>query len=282
MTNMIAINDFGGNAGATVWWNLRGNIPAADLSAAWARHGLTIALPDLPSPEKKLGRAVETVKDAHTFTRPLARSGKWAIVHEEMAGDVLLHSHQLSVWIAPGKTIPEYTDWTPITQRVQEAFDAQEGIYHRDDLSLWLAEVVKRLHGTRMRERGAPYYLLPVHVETWKRMNVALGEASAGLLYTLPTLPSAEAEAAILNALSNDVANETEDFLAKLEGQGARALRNRVADLDGTLARLEAYESLLGGALEGVRKRVLDTQDQVLAAAFAAEAKALAEQAAKK
>lgn len=282
MTNMIAINGFNGNAGATVWWQLRGNIPAKALRDAWDRHNIPVALPALPSPEKKLGRAVESIRDAHTFTRPLARSGKWAIVHEEMAGETLLHSHQLSVWIPQGQTTPDYTDRTPITDKVQAAFDAQEGMLHRDDLSLWLADVIKQLHGTRMRERGAPYYLLPRHVDTWQAMNKALGEAGAGVLYTLPTLPSQEAEAAILDALRNDVQAETEDFLAKLDGQGARALRNRVSDLDSTLARLEAYESLLGDALSGVRKHVQGVQDKVLEAAFAAEAKALAEQAAKK
>ena len=45
MTTLIAINGFNGNAGATVWWQLRGNIAAADLRAAWEQNGLDIELP---------------------------------------------------------------------------------------------------------------------------------------------------------------------------------------------------------------------------------------------
>jgi hypothetical protein len=49
-----------------------------------------------------------------------------------------------------------------------------------------------------------------------------------------------------------------------------------VQDCDSLLARLASYEGLLGGALDAVRQRVVSVQDKVLAAAFAAEAEALA------
>jgi|688.fasta_scaffold174618_2 hypothetical protein len=289
MTNYIAVNDFSGNAGATVWWSLSGNVTAVTLRDAWARHGLDarIPLPDLPSPEQRLGRAVETVKDAHTIVRPVRRSGHWAIVSESVAGTgdaaTLQHSHELSVLIRPGRTEVECSEITPKTERILASYAAQEGWYHRDDLSLWLAEVIKRLHGTRLRPRGAPYYLLPDRVQTWRDMTAAFADAKVGTLYTLPTLAGDEAVSAVLDALTRDVADESDDLLAstELDGngkrrQGVRALRARVQDCDSLLSRLASYEGLLGGALDAVRQRVVSVQDKVLAAAFAAEAEALA------
>ena len=282
MQNAIAINEFNGNAGATVWWSLTGNVPAATLQAAWAAHGLDaeVPLPPLPSPEERLGRAVEGVRGPHTLVRPIKRRGAWGVVHEEVVGTgdaaTLAHSHSLTVIIQPGQTYPVCSEDTPIGQRILAAFDAQEGLYHRDDISLWLAAVIKRLHGTRLRPRGAPYYLLPSRVDLWRRLTAAFTAGGAGTLYTLPTLAGDEAIAAVLDALTRDVEDDAGDLVKACDGsQGVRALRARVKDADDLLVRLSQYEGLLGGALDAIRNRVVSVQDQVLAAAFAAEAAAL-------
>lgn len=287
-TKLVAVQEFNGEAGGTVWWTLRGSVKIDDLAQAWRDFGLDPQwLPALPSIEKRLGRAVERVatpsaRQDRVLARPVSRAGHWALVLEEVQGSdasaTVSHSTALTVRVAKG--VVEYSDpYHPLASRVADAFAAQEGLLDRDDLAIWLVDVLRgRLYGTRLRPRGAPYYLLPAHLSVWRQVCDAVRKAGAGDCYTLPTLRGEEATRAVLDALVRDVTDEADDYRDAIAGGvGARALRARVKDCDGLLSRISQYEGLLGGALDGIRARVQEVQDAAMVAAFQAEAAATAE-----
>ncbi len=283
-SNLVAVQDFGGAAGATVMWKLRGGIYLHTLADAWATQGLPANwLPALPSAEQMLGRAVRSVSDMRLLARPISRRGAWAIVNEDVVGeDTLAHEQTLVARIRHESIdfdVRTAAGWT-LRDRVAEAFAAQEGLLDRDDLAKWLVGVIRQMHGVPLRPRGAIYYLLPTQVETWRRVCDAIREAKAGECYTLPTLQSADATRAVLDALVDDVESEAND-MADAIGSGklkSRALRARVEDCNQLLERLAQYDGLLGNALSTVRARVSSVQDAALVAAFKVEAEALAEE----
>ena len=289
MRNLVAVQGFTGEAGGTVWWTLRGSVRLAALQDAWHRAGLNPAwLPELPSTEKRLGRAVERVaspsaKSDRVLARPIARSGHWALVAESVQGSdanaTVVHSTSLTVRVVKG--LIEYSDpWHPLASQVAAEFNAQDGLLDRDDLAIWLVDLLRgRLYGTRLRPRGAPYYLLPAHLGVWRQVCDAVGAADAGDCYTLPTLQGQEATRAVLDALVRDVNDDADDYSAAVTGGkvGPRGLRARVNDCDALLERIAQYEGLLGGALEGIRARVQSVQDAAMVAALQAEAAATAE-----
>lgn len=279
--NFMAIQAFHGDAGATVWWTLAGNVRLDKLREAWLAEGLDAhLLPDEPSPEQKLGRAVRSVGDNRTLARPLARRGHWAIVREAVAGEGTMawleHKQELTVRIPNGGTLPQFIGGEgDLEAHIQHAFDAQHGLLDRDDVALWLVKVLSNtLYATPLRQRGGLYYVLPNRVDLWRKVAAAVEAAEAGSCYTLPTVSGDEATRAVLDALVHDVRSEADKYndLITTGTQGKRALRARVEDCNFLLEKLNQYEGLLGGALQAVRDRVQGVQDAALAAAFVVEA----------
>lgn len=288
--NLTAVQNFNGDAGATIFWTLTGWVHYEKLLAAWVAQGLNPAdLPDLPTPEKRLGRAVGQVSELRRLARPVERRGHWAIVLESVEGEGdaarVVHTQSLTVRIVAGA--PEYKHTgdqsLALSIAIADEYLRRDSYLHRDDISLWLSKVINSLHGTPLRPKGGMYYLLPCHVEHWRKVCTALEASGAGSCYTIPTLrDSQEATRAVLDALVRDVSDTASDYAEKVHSGtlGGRALRARVKDCDALLERIAAYEGLLGGAVDVLRARVVTVQDTALAAAFAAEAETMTDPAA--
>lgn len=286
-TNLVGVQDFGGQAGATIWWALNARVDAATLRRVWDGAGLGVTLPPEPSAEQKLGRAIRKIEGQHTICRPLARRGRWAVVEETVSGvgdtAQLLHRQSLSVWIQPGALTPTFSEWSPLAARILGVYQEQDGWYTRDDLGLWFVKaVIATLYGTALRPAGGVYYVPPQHVGRWQHVAQTIEAAGAGVCYTMPTLQSADVTRAVLDALVRETSSTTEEWVEAItDGKlGSRALRARVADCEALQNHLSEYEGLLGSALDAVRAKVSDVSTQALVAAFAAEAKAEEERAA--
>ena len=282
MSKLIAVQDFNGNAGATVWWVLQGGVAIDKLRQEWLAQGLPEQwLPEVASIDKRLSRAVGAVTELRKLARPIERRGHWGIVDEvvEGEGDSATLRHDVVLRCRVVKGVVEYSDpWHPIAGEIAQAFARQEGLLHRDDLALWLADVVKAMYGIAMKPRGGMYYVLPERVDQWRKVCEVIKAANAGNCYTLPTLKGEEATRAVLDALVYDVESEAEGYAETFDSVGARALKARVKDCDALLDRLTQYEGLLGGTLDKVRSKVQTVQFAAVTAAYAAEAAAMVEQ----
>lgn len=272
--NLAAIKDFNGNAGATVWWTLAGETAADKLGDAWRAQNLPGDwLPELPSIEKRMSRAVQCVQEQRKLTRPIERRGHWGIVAEVVRGEgasaTLQHDVVLTVRVESGQIV--YSDpWHPLAGQIAAEYSRQDGLLHRDDVALWLVDVVRRLYGTPLRPRGGLYYVLPAQVETWRRVCAAIESAGAGTSYTLPTLQGEEATRAVLDALVRDVESQANEYRENILGGNLkkRALEARVRDCDALIEHLSQYEALLGSTVETVKKLVVDVQDTAISAAY--------------
>lgn len=282
----VALDRDMAGAGATTWWMLEGAVALSALQAAWLDQGLDEAwLPEAPSPEQRLGRAVRTVSDLRHLARPVTRRGHWALVHEvvEGAGESATVSHR-SMFTAriPAKgTWPLFSEYNATADAIERHYAESEGRLERDDVALWLVEVLDRLAAVPVRPRGGVYYVLPAHLPAWRAVGRALTAVACGTVVCLPTMRGDEAQRAILLALQHQIESETAAIeSAALDGSvGKRALRARAADCGGMLGRLSAYEGLLGPLVDGLRATVESARQAAEHAALALEAIAEAEAA---
>ena len=289
--NLTAVQGFSGDAGATVWWTLRGEVDRTALVEAWRAQGLPDQwLPDLPSAERRLSRAVQSVSEMRRLARPVQRKGHWIVVAEKVTGEgagaSVAHEPVLSVRLEGGQ--PVYTVqgtgyWEvgaayALEDQIRAEWARQDGLLTRDDVALWLADVIQYVHGVPLRPKGGLYYVLPSQVERWRLVCQCIEGLGIGSSYTLPTLRGQDATRAVLDALVADVTRDADDYHGQIMGGAlkGRALQARVRDCDNLLSRVAQYDSLLGGALDTLRQRVLAVQDAALLAACQIEGEALA------
>ena len=281
-TNSVAIKDFGGEAGGTAWWTLGKDVRLSELAEAWARAGLPEDwLPELPSLEQRLGRAVRTVTALRKLARPIARKGHWALVSEVVTKDAegnaagVTHEQTATVQIRHGELHFE-PYYAPQVDAISGAYHASYGVLDRDDVALWLVEVLEKVHGTPLRPRGGVYYVPSGELNRWRTIGKVLADAKAGDVYTLPTLAGDEAHRAVLDALTREVLEATAEVEAQaLEGAvKGRGLRSRVRECEALTARIGAYESLLGAAVDKLRDSVARASDCALQAALQIELEA--------
>lgn len=284
MKDLIAVQGMTSEqAGATVWWTMSGSVSLTRLREAWIGQGLPADwLPEAPSAEQKLGRAVATFTSQRVLARPLSRRGHYAIVVESVedgGSDLTLHHQQtLAVKIVEGW--PRFSEPCSLADAILQAFDAQDGLLNSNDIAEWLSESIlrRRIYGTKLRPRGGLYYVLPAQMKLWRKICDVVAECKLGSCYTLPTLAGDDATRAVLDALTRDVGSDVETIQTQIaQGVGVRALRARVEDCNGLLARLAQYETLLGSALDAVREKVTVAQDAALLAAFQVESAAFAD-----
>lgn len=292
---MIAIqNQNLAHSGATVWWRVTG-CRHPDLAQAWQAAGLPDdRLPALPSPERRLGRAVRAGCSAASRSAagtryreaPIARRGAWQVFAE--------------VTDASASKIPVGLDHRPVARfglddgalvlddqglaagqdvavEVSRAWLDQDGQLAGDDVGLWLTDQIERVHrGVRLRPTGGIYYLPPAQVEALRPVIAVLEAVGAATVYLLPTVQGDEAARAVVDALREDVASKIASYTEQITaGAGRRAIQARMTDCDELLARLGEYDSLLGGALDEIRRSVDVARDACLDAAYALEASQL-------
>lgn len=280
MANMIAVQGDVAGAGATTWWGLHGDVRGDALERAWRAQGLETAwLPEPTTPAQRLGRAVRSVSSLRKLARPVERRGHWACVTESVAGEgaqrTVAHETTLTAWVTASGGV-EFSTLLDPAPAIAGAFAASLGWLTRDDVALWLADVIKRVYGTPLRDRGGVYYVPPTQVATWRQVAAALDACGAGRVYTLPTVQGEDCALAVLDALTRDVGGDLDTLVEQAETRsvGGRALRARARDCDEVLRRLEQYAGVLGTSLDALRERVLVAQDLSLTTAWAIEAEA--------
>jgi hypothetical protein len=280
----VALDQDMEGAGATTWWMLSGPVQLEALRTAWLAEGLPEEwLPEAPSPEQRLGRAVRTVSDLRHLARPVTRRGHWALVHEVVTGegDAASVSHRaLFTARIPAKgSWPLFSEYNATADAIERHYSESAGILERDDVALWLVAVLEHLSAIPVRPRGGVYYVLPTQLPRWRAVATALGRVGAGAVVCLPTMRGDEAQRAILLALQHQIETETQAIQqVSLDGSvGKRALRARAEDCGGMLNRLTAYEGLLGPLVDGLRATVEAAQQAAEHAALALEALAQAE-----
>ena len=278
-------------AGAIVYWRLSGIVNADRLTECWLEAGLPESmLPETPTPDAALRRAVYEQKARRRLVRKLPTGKGWAIVNESVENDKLKYTVDIRVYLnkigrvqfeIPNEeklaaekitgTASALDRHRAICQQVEGAYYEHLDEFTASDISAWLVRLADKYSAVSLRERGGIYFVPRTTIDSWRRVVSAIRQASAHHCYEIPALKSSDAVDAILDAVVREAQSET-DAMQEEMSKGdlqSRALINRSERCDSMLAKLKEYETLLGANLGEIAKRVDDLKADITIATLA-------------
>jgi len=275
-------------AGAIVYWRLAGTVDAARLTESWLEAGLAESmLPETPTPDAALRRAVYEQKARRRLVRKLPSGKGWAIVSESVATGELKYSVDIRVFLNKIGRIKFEIPETPecdedehtgrranldaICQQVEGAYYQHLDEFTASDISAWLVRFATKCGAVSLRERGGIYFVPRTTIGSWRLAVGAVKLASAHHCYEIPALKSSDAVDAILDAVVREAQAATDEIQEEM-GKGdlqSRALINRAERCDSMLSKLKQYEDLLGANLGEIAKRVDDLKADITIATLA-------------
>ncbi len=140
------------------------------------------------------------------------------------------------------------------------------------DVSSWLLDIAYGQGAVSLRESGGVYFIPKSGVDYWSKIANAVEAGGAGSVFRIPAVRTAEAVAAITDAVTAEAeaaALALEEELTKTgdDALGKRAIATRTKTVQELLAKLNSYEELLGQQL-AVRERVSTLQSTLSAVAL--------------
>jgi len=298
---VVVDSDSFSEAGALVYFRCVAT-EATELNNALRRTGAASAIPELPSSEVALHRALESLRSKRRLVRPV-EGGGWAVVDEavDASGTPDVYALQLVVRHDASNRLTFTPDGHPLEVDIENAYSRHKSEYAATDISQWLVKLCEAHDGVSPRERGGIYFIPKPRLESFREQVGALHEASESRVFYIPAMKSDEAVEAILDAVTReaqdaaasmeDVLNrhleaiaEREAFLeagtpelansATAAGKrvlGKRAIRTQLTKLQPLGRKLKLYEALLGKSMAALQKRLDDVKANLVVAALALE-----------
>jgi hypothetical protein len=264
-----------GACGAVTWWALAGTMDGERLSATWKAAGLDEKLlPPLPSPGTAIRRALGEQRSARRLVRPLEGTHGLALVNEQATGEELLHAIELRATVDKVGNVRVTPADHVLAAELKAAYEKHLGELSHEDISSWLCDLIHVVRATSLRESGGFYFVPPGEsLAVWRKMVAVLTACSGHQVFEMPAMRSDQAVAAVLAAVSREASAEAHAMEAELSSEelGRRALQTRERRCQTAMQKLAAYEGLLGSALDELKDRFEDLQQQIAAAALAAD-----------
>lgn len=275
MSNIVIVEQMD-TAGAVVWWSLEGGCSHAKLGSCLAQEGIKVQLPDLPSAEVALRRAVTEQRTKRTLVRPLKGKKGWAIVDETEHDDDLHYNVDLHVSLdRVGRLKFEPAgEFEAFELPIREAFNRYFDQLTADDVSAWLVQTAEHFGAIRLKPNGGLYFIPRGQVPAWRAITIALETASGHKCYSVPAMRTSDVIDAVHDAISSDV----DAYVADLESSiadadlGKIALENRARVCTDMLKRVHMYEESLQVKLSSLTDKVQEMQLSISAAILSATA----------
>lgn len=262
-------------AGAICYWRLSGATDLAKLGEEWHRHGIDhtqFPLPLATSPEVALHTAMQDQRERRVLVRPLEGRKGWAIVRERAQGQDLAHEIELRVHLDNVGSLRADRHHV-LLPAIRAEFDRALNQYGPGATSGWLVKTIYRSNAVALRDTGGIYFVPRQELADWRRVVVAVRDASAHAVFEIPALRSSEAVDAVLDAVAMEAQAEADKMSEELSAGtlGARTLQSRSARCQEALEKVESYESLLGRGLDTIKARIDALKTELVAAALAAQ-----------
>lgn len=157
---------------------------------------------------------------------------------------------------------------------LQRLFETYKSELAATAVSGALVKILAKLEGVALREAGGVYWLPEYSLDVWRQVIAATEAAKAGdkenKIYILTVKMDQDACRAVRDAIVAEVtaAAVLIDQEVRTGTLGEEALENRQAASVGLLERVEAYESILGEALSGLKACVNSVQHSITVAAL--------------
>lgn len=285
--NLVVVENVD-TAGAITYWRLSGEVSLSALIDAWTTAELpSKLLPETPSDEVALRRALGAVESKRRLVRPLARRGIWAVVDELVDNQTQDLDHRTLVRVKLAKdgdtsrivveqVNADWATYTAIHDAIHNEFRRYKGVLSHQDISSWLVKLADKANAVSLRDMGGVYFVPRDKVEFWTKIAGALGELDQKV-FRIPAMSNSEAVEAVLDAITAEAQREAEALEADLlkdgdEALGARALRGRATRCDAVKAKVESYERFLNVKLDDIRAKLDGLRANLAAAALAATA----------
>ncbi len=262
-------------SGAVAYFRVATETQLSTLADAWRKEGLDAAL--LPKPPEDLvalGRAVNAMAEKRRLVRPLERRGAWAIVEETVKqGEPPTYRTLVTVRQAAGAPQINMVDatgleWAQLSTSIDKDFLSARNTLAHHDISSWLIDLAYSNGAVSLRESGGVYFIPRQAMDLWRKIVTAV-DASGSSVFTIPAMRTAEAVAAITDAITQEAVG----IAAKIEAEliatgdsalGQRAIKTRIKESEALLAKLATYEELVGRQLE-IRERITTMQGNAAA-----------------
>lgn len=271
--------------GAVVFWDLAGKVKVSKLANAWeAVGGNAKDLPEPPSPLVALKRAMEATYSGRSWiVKPLTNQNGYAALERENEDDGKpVYRTKASAWLK-NATGDELCFSSGMDGGYQDTVDIRYGterlFYTNVELGAWLVEAVnKEMNGVPMRRDGRMYFVPRANMEVWRRLKAVMTTASpTSHLHEIPALESAEASAALADAMAAEVtaaAKELEEEMQSWQDgkkPHAKTYVDREARARSIEAKVVSYESIIGSSLATLRERMDKVAVAISRAAMMAE-----------
>lgn len=276
MDGIMAVPDAGtAPVGAVTWWRLSGTVEVTALYDAWAAAGLhDDLLPNAPSEQVALRRALEAYEGPHTKVVVLPKGAGYAVVDEsfrpgEDGKPEPEYVTRFKAWLGENGVTTSKRD--EVKALARKVVDAQLHLTVAD-MSAWLVKRAAAVDAIRLRDTGGIYFVPQAHRAMWLRIADVLTQVSSSRIYEIPALHTKNAVEAVLVMLQEEV----DEALARIESEidsgdlGARALNTRRAECEAKLVKLSSYEHLLGSRLDTLRESITALDARVVEAAIVA------------
>lgn len=287
-TGFVTVSDVNlTTAGAAIWWKLRDKTTRDKLEQALQNSGISEErwyLPEEPSAERCLRRALKELKEYRRLIRPLKGKKGWAIVHEDATEDDMEHATIVVARIDSDgcvrwKPTDRAYDQLSVSQlnrmedEVLASYQTQRNILNHGDMSQWLLRQVHNMNAVTLRDGGGVYFVPPSHVPHWQSIGEVLKAIGASRAYSLQAVKALDAMEAVFDALQDEAIDMVDKIREKLEEEryGVRALQNRVVLCEDFVDKVARYEKFLGTSMGRIHEQVEELKTDLGAAIMAAE-----------
>ncbi len=273
-TSYVVTHEAAATAGTISYWRLSGAVSLEHLTQAWRAHNLNPKLlPHAPSDETALSRAVKEEAAKRILVRPLARRGAWAIVRETTSAEIILsYTTLLTVQATPAGVVYTQEGAIPaehaeIVARITDNCTKHHGELAPEDIGTWLVKLAYDNSGVALRDTGGIYFVPRQHTAFWGQVVAAIESVSGHRVFRIPAMKNSEAIDAITDAVTQEAEMIVRQMESELQGLGDRALATRRKACEELLAKVSAYDALLGVQLK-CRTRVEELQAAIAMAAL--------------
>jgi hypothetical protein len=280
MSQIVALTEANGLAGAIVYWSLSGTVELDAIVHKFEEDFMDESwLPAMPSLETVIYRAAQGLCDQRQMIRQIRRGTSWAFVTEKVNP---LTAEQLKrgdgrnrekiewqicarFWIErEGDTekavvLAEDAESAfdlDLVKRIKMDYQSSVRTLTAADISAWLLQRAAAGHAVGLRDRGGIYFVPQDRLGEWRELTRALMAVSDHKIYEIPAMRTPEAVEAILESVRYEASQQFEKLDGYLGGEtSTRGLNSWERTLAEMREKVSHYVELLGTALPDLEEK---------------------------
>lgn len=276
--NNIVATEGSEHAGALVAWRLHGDVNCDRFIEQMEQIGLPSSkLPDMPTPEQAIARALGEIQNRRRRVVPLKKRGAWAVCRLDASETDVDFGVECTVRLDQvGRPVCEPA-YHPAVPEIKAEFNNALETLSTTDISGWLVSMVRAQGGLSVLAQGGLYFLpRGAGLDMWRAIAAAVGGCSEHTVYEIPAMHTQSVVNMVLDGLVDEVTKTTaaieSDLMADDNSLGARALRTRMQTCDALVERVAKFEGVLGVKLSNMQDQLVSLRAMVVAAKLTAEA----------